>query len=239
MSMKKSLILVGFMLVMAAVLAACGAKTEVPTEVVPTEVVVEVPFKDAWLGSGHADTAAEPFVHWNEEDPAEVPTTCAKCHTAAGYQDFLGVDGSEAGKVDTAVPAQGTPGITCAACHNSVTIAKTSVVFPSGIEITNLGDASRCMECHQGRESKISVDESIAARRASIPMPFRSLLPTLRAIRSVSGSATSTISRQPPHCMGPKSKAVMSTMARPMTPRTITCPVTIPASAAIIRIPSK
>jgi Zn finger protein HypA/HybF involved in hydrogenase expression len=35
--------------------------------------------------------------------------------------------------------------------------------MPSGLELTGLGDESRCMECHQGRESKISVDERIAA----------------------------------------------------------------------------
>ena len=38
---------------------------------------------------------------------------------------------------------------------------RTSVVFPSGIELTDLGDESRCMECHQGRESKVSVDKQI------------------------------------------------------------------------------
>lgn len=35
--------------------------------------------------------------------------------------------------------------------------------MPSGIELTGLGDESRCMVCHQGRESKISVDEAITA----------------------------------------------------------------------------
>jgi hypothetical protein len=162
MQLKKSFMIAGLALVGAAILVACGNQTPVPTEATPAEPVVEVPFLDAWTGSGHADVAAEPFVHWNEEDPAEIPTTCAKCHSAAGYQDFLGVDGSEAGKVDAAVPAVGNPGITCAGCHNAATIVKTSVVFPSGIEVTNLGDDSRCMECHQGRESKVSVDEFIA-----------------------------------------------------------------------------
>lgn len=34
--------------------------------------------------------------------------------------------------------------------------------MPSGIELTGLGAESRCMECHQGRESKVSVDKVIA-----------------------------------------------------------------------------
>ena len=104
--------------------------------------------------------------HWNEDDPAEVPASCAKCHSAAGYQDFLGADGSAAGTIEAVLPAKGNPGITCTACHNAVTLTKTSVVFPSGIEIKNLGDDSRCMECHQGRESKVSVDEQIAQFKA-------------------------------------------------------------------------
>jgi len=44
-----------------------------------------------------------------------------------------------------------------------VTVSLTSVVMPSGVEITGLGDESRCMLCHQGRESTVSVNESIAA----------------------------------------------------------------------------
>ena len=163
-STKKVLILLGLVILAAAVLAACGTATQAPTATpvpAPTEAPIQVPYEDAWKGSAHADTTAEAFVHWNEDDPAEVPTSCAKCHTAAGYQDFLGADGSETGKVDAAVPAHGNQGITCVACHNTVTLTKTSVVFPSGIEIKNLGDASRCMECHQGRESKVSVDAQI------------------------------------------------------------------------------
>jgi hypothetical protein len=48
------------------------------------------------------------------------------------------------------------------ACHNDVTAVKDSVTMPSGLVLTNLGDEARCIECHQGRESKISVDEAIA-----------------------------------------------------------------------------
>ncbi len=118
-----------------------------------------IPGLTEWQNSPHADFESESFRHWDEDDPQEVPTSCAKCHSSAGYQDFLGVDGSEAGKVDAAAPV--TTVVDCVACHNSATVNKTSVVFPSGLEITNLGDESRCMECHQGRESKISVDRQI------------------------------------------------------------------------------
>ena len=52
--------------------------------------------------------------------------------------------------------------IDCVACHNSGTVNKTSVKFPSGIELKNLGAEARCMECHQGRESTVSVNNVIS-----------------------------------------------------------------------------
>jgi hypothetical protein len=124
-------------------------------------VVENVPYQEAWANSGHADETAEAFRHWDEEDPKEVPTSCAKCHTPTGYQDFLGADGSEAGVVDVAQPPA-DQGITCVACHNDAAAAHSSVVFPSGVEVTGLGGEARCMECHQGRASKTQVDESLA-----------------------------------------------------------------------------
>jgi len=166
MSLKKILMLLGITLLLAVILAACGGKpepTSAPTEApatTPTAPPVEVPYKESWTGSAHNAVDTEPFRHWDGETPAEVPTTCAKCHSTAGYQDFLGADGSAAGVVDAAVPASHSQGIQCVACHNPVTLSKTTVVFPSGVEVT-AGDDSRCMECHQGRESKVSVDKQI------------------------------------------------------------------------------
>ncbi|MCB0018684.1 MAG: hypothetical protein KDE09_12915 [Anaerolineales bacterium] len=126
----------------------------------PEPAAVEtVPFEMQWLGSAHADASAEAFVHWDEDDPAEVPTSCARCHSTPGYLDYIGADGSSAGAVDAAAPI-GTV-ITCEACHNDVTVDMTSVVFPSGVEVTNLGPEARCMQCHQGRESTVSVDQKI------------------------------------------------------------------------------
>lgn len=143
-----------------------GSATEVEvTRIVevaaePAAASVAVPFYDEWAASPHNDTEGEAFNHWNEEDPAEVPTDCAKCHSTPGYVDHLGADGSTAGVVDAPAPIGST--VQCVACHNEVTLTKTSVVFPSGIEIANLGDEARCMECHQGRASTVSVDQRIA-----------------------------------------------------------------------------
>jgi hypothetical protein len=178
--MKPKYLLIGaLLLLLGLVLAACStapSATPCPTAepcpecptcpecpacpAPPEPVVKEVPFQDAWANSPHNDAEAEAFTHWNEGDPPEVPTSCAKCHTTPGYQDFLGADGSEAGVVDASVPAPaGT--IQCVACHNAATVTLTSVTFPSGAVIENLGPEARCMVCHQGRASKSSVDDAL------------------------------------------------------------------------------
>ena len=120
----------------------------------------EVPFLKEWSGSGHADAEAEAFVHWNEDDPAVVPAGCAKCHSTPGYLDYLGVDGSEAITVEKDVPVGSV--IECVACHNPVTLVTNTVVMPSGVVLSGLGDESRCMNCHQGRASGMSVTQAIS-----------------------------------------------------------------------------
>jgi hypothetical protein len=127
------------------------AVTQTTSDTKPITTTVTIPFLEEWLSSPHADFAAEAFIHWNEEDPAEVPESCAKCHSTPGHLDFLGVDGSAAGAVDAPAPIGSV--VECVACHNSVNQSKTSAVMPSGLELTNLGDEARCVECHQGRQS--------------------------------------------------------------------------------------
>ena len=64
------------------------------------------------------------------------------------------------GMVDNAA-AIGTT-VECVACHNEATASMTSVVMPSGVELTGLGDESRCMQCHQGRASTPTLNDAIA-----------------------------------------------------------------------------
>lgn len=180
--MKYKYFIVGFLVLLAAlVLAACG--TAGPTAEAtpcpvpepcpecpqvscpdcpecPEPVVAVVPFEQEWANSPHNAADAEAFRHWDEDDPAQIPESCAKCHSTPGHLDFLGEDGSEAGVVDAPAPIGTT--IECVACHNDTNLVKDSVVFPSGVELTDLGDQARCMECHQGRSSKFTVDEAIA-----------------------------------------------------------------------------
>jgi len=191
MFMNKKYLLVGALLLLVALaLSACQTATPTAAPVVekacptaapcptcpacpeppapPEPVVKEVPFQDLWANSGHNNAEAEAFNHWNEDDPKVVEPACANCHSSQGYQDFLGADGSAVGTVDNEVPAPaGT--IQCVTCHNSATATLDSVTFPSGKVVTGAGAASRCMVCHQGRESKVSVDKKFADYNATDP----------------------------------------------------------------------
>jgi len=169
MSLKKSLALLGTLILLAVILVACGGKpqptaapTAAPTEAPVVKPTIEVPYQANWEGSAHNNVTGEQFRHWDDAtaNPDGVPTTCAKCHSTKGYMDYIGADGSEANKTDAPVPAADAQGVQCVACHNPVTLSKTTVMFPSGVTVT-AGDDSRCMECHQGRESKLSVDKQI------------------------------------------------------------------------------
>jgi hypothetical protein len=185
--MSKKLIFFGVLLLgIMLVLAACGSPapaaptqapaqptqapakpTEVPkpTDVPkPTEAPMVIPNMDAFLASGHADAKAMAFNDWNDAKPPEVPTACARCHTSAGFQEFIST-----GKVAKNIPAPaGT--LECETCHNATASALVSVTFPSG-KVVNTTEAEEgealCMTCHQGRESKVSVDKQIAQFNAT------------------------------------------------------------------------
>jgi len=173
--LKKTLLIVGMLMVFAAIIAACGQATPVPTEapVVPTAVpptavapqptaVPPTPtadpaeaIKPIFAASGHADAKALAFTDWDTAKPQEVPAACARCHTSAGFQEYVAN-----GKVAAGIPAPaGT--FECKTCHNDATDKLTSVTFPSGAVINDLGKEAICMTCHQGRESKVSVDAKI------------------------------------------------------------------------------
>lgn len=175
--LKKSLLVVGVLLVLAAVLVACAPATPAPTEapvvptavpptaVPPTAVPTEVPptavptadpadaVAAVFAASGHADAKALAFTDWDAE--TEVPASCARCHTSAGYQEYIAT-----GKVAAGMPVPNKT-LECATCHNDTAQKLSSVTFPSGVTIENLGKEAICMTCHQGRESKVSVDAKI------------------------------------------------------------------------------
>lgn len=117
-----------------------------------------IPFFHDWAKSPHAKADAEAFNHWNDE--GEIPEACARCHSTPGFLDYIGADGSTPGRVDKKAPT-GTL-ISCGACHNETTRQMIGVTFPSGLRVEGLGAEARCMTCHQGRESAMTVNKAVA-----------------------------------------------------------------------------
>ncbi len=141
-------------------------------QAVQAEPIQEVTTK--YWNSGHADAESEAFTHWNEDDPAEIPTYCARCHSSSGFRDFVGADGSEAGNVDVAGLINDP--INCTACHNNEAQALDSVTFPSGIEMTGTGENSVCMSCHGAMSAGTSVDAATEGKDADAPIADSSLM---------------------------------------------------------------
>lgn len=108
------------------------------------------------IDDGHFAGSEEAFRHWDAE--GEVPANCAKCHSGVGLPTFL-KDGAN-------VSVKPANGLQCATCHNDLTTYSrfevAEVKFPSGAVIDS-GDANMnlCMNCHQGRESTVSVNTLI------------------------------------------------------------------------------
>lgn len=160
--MRKHHVLAAVGVVLLAVGFALIAHTSVMAQDAAGEPLADPPYLadyyHAWVGSAHADVTAEAFVHWDAD--GTVPESCAKCHSEGGYLDFLGADGSAFGVVDA--PAAIGTSVTCDTCHNPIARDLTTVVFPSGAEITDEGGSARCMQCHQGRASTERVNQVIA-----------------------------------------------------------------------------
>jgi hypothetical protein len=161
------LVLVGLSLTTSVPTAAQSdpTATPMPTTTPPapvTDPVGKPPtflanYYESWVTSPHADVKAEAFVHWNDEQ--KIPTACSTCHATAGYLDFLGADGSTAGKVDLEAPVGGV--VNCDACHAPAAVALQTVTFPSGVEVGDMGDSTRCIVCHSGRASTVQVNAAI------------------------------------------------------------------------------
>ena len=183
--------IVGLMFVIAAIaLIAIGMKSPV----MGAKSQWSLPNLDwitqQWSMSGHADESSEAFRHWDaEDDPnATISTSCARCHSTQGAEEFFNTGGVEGEYIATEVK-----GIECTVCHSDPNSGAkrnlTSVTFPSGItigssdsealrqakaasiapEITaeDLGNGVICMQCHQGRESNERIESDVAAAIAA------------------------------------------------------------------------
>jgi hypothetical protein len=122
------------------------------------ESVAEI--SNNWFNSGHSEFTAEPFTHWDEEVPPEVPANCAKCHSAYGYLDYLGQDGTTVNVVDSAAKIGSV--VNCYTCHNPAAQEKDTAIFPSGVEVSVPNQSANCVECHQAMRSGLDVDDATA-----------------------------------------------------------------------------
>jgi len=171
----KILVLIGLTLALGIFLVGyhgARAVSAAPAPQTTPQETPEIPYFAEWAASPHADAESEAFIHWNEEESKTIPEGCAKCHSTIGFKDFVGADKSAAGKVDK--PAAIGTTVTCTACHNSGTEAMSTVSFPSGAELTGLGNEAVCLTCHQGTAAGASVDaqiEKVKPANDDTPMP--------------------------------------------------------------------
>jgi hypothetical protein len=138
--------------------------------------------------SGHFAGNTEPFRHWDEE--GEVPAGCAKCHSAGGLPQFHENAGtlivSRSVQITGVVAQPPANGFMCSTCHDEANWperhASVNVTFPSGASLTfstekdadgNLlpVDANLCIECHQGRESTVTVNNYLGDKPVDTPDP--------------------------------------------------------------------
>ena len=148
-----------------AVALIVWADTPLPARGILESPPASVSYQDLWAHSGHADANAAAFSHWKQDRPAQVPGACAKCHSTPGFLNFLGAADTSAGKTDQPVPVGTT--IECTACHNTAADLLDSVVMPSGAKITGLGSEARCLPCHQGCASTVSVNQYLTDQKVT------------------------------------------------------------------------
>ncbi|MCX7973691.1 MAG: hypothetical protein N3B16_04235 [Candidatus Aminicenantes bacterium] len=160
MKMNQKIFLILLMVMFALVPLLVLSSDEGPIDLLSKKSRAE----KLWKISGHANKNSTAFNYWNTASPAEIPATCAKCHSTPGFLDFIGADGSTPNQVDKNAPVGTT--VECSVCHTDTNVgtlrARPAVVFPSGVEVKGLGPEGLCMECHQGRSSTVAVDTAIA-----------------------------------------------------------------------------
>jgi hypothetical protein len=119
---------------------------------------------------GHFNAAAEAFRHWDED--GVVQPTCSRCHASEGAAYFFDTGDLITEPEYTEYTKGISAGFACETCHVVDSFSGAfegdlwnvaDVTFPSGF-VVDIGDESNlCAQCHQGRESGVSVADRIAA----------------------------------------------------------------------------
>jgi hypothetical protein len=107
------------------------------------------------IDHGHFAATEAAFRNWDAA--GMVPATCSKCHTANGLPFFL--------KNNVQIAHEPSNGLSCTTCHTDSTTFEVyeieSVTFPSGAVLSLDSTSNTCLNCHQGRESTVSMNRLI------------------------------------------------------------------------------
>jgi hypothetical protein len=149
---------------------------------------------------GHFDATSDAYRDW--DDDMMVNTSCAQCHSSEGFKTYIGnVNVSSSGSITEISQTPASPaiqGMPCESCHidgvfDQAGVAKLRyvkvVVFPSnrtsqvgakkitnGAQGTAAEDPSfTCMSCHQGRNSKQTIDDYFAWNTDSTKWSFQNV----------------------------------------------------------------
>ncbi|BDG09226.1 hypothetical protein [Anaeromyxobacter paludicola] len=134
----------------------------------------------------HGDTTA---AAWGIHAPSGWSQACQRCHTSQGFQDYMGALaaptesspsadylGTTFLSTNTLVAGTGvansyaTGSLQCQTCHNSVTdplsAGVTKLTFPSGVQVTTDKVTALCGQCHEARESTVSMNTLVGTTAA-------------------------------------------------------------------------
>jgi hypothetical protein len=107
------------------------------------------------IDHGHFAATEQAFRRWDEE--GMVPVSCSKCHTADGLPFFL--------THNVQIAQAPSNGLNCSTCHSDLTTFDVyeveTVTFPSGAVLSMDSTSNTCLNCHQGRESTVSMNRLI------------------------------------------------------------------------------
>jgi hypothetical protein len=129
--------------------------------------------KAAREDAGHFASSAMAWRDWDAE--GEVPSGCAKCHSAEGLPQLVkqGFATSLKGdKVALVTTQEVSSGMLCETCHNEAAwperYSVSNIVFPNGKALSFMdkdgkpvSDSNLCATCHQGRQSTLSINNAI------------------------------------------------------------------------------
>lgn len=126
-------------------------------------------YPSQWEASAHSDPPSR--ASWSGG--------CARCHTPEGFIEFT--DGE-------AVQSHGTSALSCAACHDPHSVEhedqlRTSeAVLLNGVEVTNAGRGTLCMNCHQARRDANSYTEKAGSHFGPHYAPQADMLMATNAV---------------------------------------------------------